>query len=160
MNSLLEIPSRHLACEGCKEIFSSGMMYNSILQIRQSLIRKDYCQKCWTPEKNEAWDSHWKSKVPNKKKGKEKNIDKEASALALLRILAKEEEEESQQKAFILGLYLARKRKLYLRQELEAHFLYEDPAAEEMFGIKKFDPSKLNIEKIQHEIAEKLQNIE
>jgi len=68
-------------------------------------------------------------------------------------------EEESIQ-AFVLAIYLERKRLLFFRREIEQEGhsmnLYEVAETEEMLCVKKVPLSALQIDKVQRELAKKL----
>lgn len=163
---LIEIPRRSHICLLRQEPFLPGMEYYSVLLVDEahggkSYIRKDYCATCWQKIEKEKIHSHWKGKIPKKPPKKEPQ-DQTEKALELLRAALQNPEEESQQEAFILALFLARKKKLHLRQEMkgengEFFFIYEANDTEEMFAVKRAELSKQQIEKIQNDLSQKLQ---
>lgn len=161
---LIEIPKRSQMCLLRQEPFLPGMDYYSVLFLDEGgsgkFIRKDYCPTCWQKIEKEKIHSHWKGKVP-KKTAKKEPVDQTERAFELLRKAIQNPEEDTQREAFILALYLARKKKLHLRQELkgekgETFFIYEASETEEMFPVKKWDPSKEQINKIQQDLSQKL----
>jgi hypothetical protein len=79
-------------------------------------------------------------------------------ALCLLKEALTREGADDQAEAFVLALYLARKRLLILRQELvtEDHIprlLYEIPAVEEMLCVRKLALDDSQAKKIQQTLA-------
>lgn len=165
MSILIEIPRRNTTCDLGQEPFVQGMDYYSILQENQEdktgLIRKDFCAACWEKSERRHIHSHWKGKVPNKQVEARERRDTKSWALEMLKEALLKDDEDSQAEAFILALYLARKRHLFLRQELvretgEVFFLYEVSFSEEMLAVKKMDLAKLQTAKIQQELAHKL----
>lgn len=160
------IPKRQSQCKHCHGAFSSAMTYYSLLEpLEAGITRHDYCLPCWELKEKEAvktGKTHWKSKVTGKSSSENKS-DKthEAHALNLLRQAAGEKGGEEQAEAFVLALYLARKRYLYLRQQIAQDdgsviHLYEVAATEEMIPVKRVTLSKLHLEGIQKGIAAKL----
>ncbi len=163
---LFEIPRRAPACALGKEPFTAGMEYYSTLETLQDsgLERKDYCVSCWDNAAHKELLnkslSHWKSKVQGKKDEHPLPQDRTERALELLRRALANVEETSHEEAFVLALYLARRRKLYLRQELQQAngewiSLYEVAATEEMLAVKKIALSSLQTEKVQTSLAHK-----
>ena len=161
---LLEIPRRAPLCVVGKEPFQSGMEYYSTLEDQEEagLVRRDYCLACWDligrQESLNKSVTQWKSKVQAKKEADALPIDRSERALVLLKRALENSDENSQEEAFVLALFLARQRKLYLRQELkqangEWISLYEVPSTEEMLAVKKIALSSLQTEKIQGSLA-------
>lgn len=163
----LDIPKRAQACAKGGEQLTPGMDYYSILVEDDALglVRHDYCTACWEKgAKAEALAnarSQWKSKVVFRKEDDaQMHLNRDEKILYLLREAMKEQTDEAMAETFVLALYLARRRLLYLRQELEEEGhtvqLYEVAATEEMLAIKKIALSHLQIEKIQQDVAKKL----
>ncbi|MCB1111848.1 MAG: hypothetical protein H7A37_08615 [Chlamydiales bacterium] len=160
----IEIPKRSAACCAGEERLEPGMDYFSILvdSDGDEFMREDYCSACWTAKAENLPDAmltHWKSKVIDQKQAQEDLFkSRDEKALALLKELSQSEEAEKQSEAFILCLYLARKRHLYHRKDIDEGQvgLYEVAATEEMLPIKKISLADIDAEKIQKEIARKL----
>lgn len=103
--------------------------------------RQDFCSVCWGHEAFKQAKSFWKGRVPLQKELlKPPELNKEG-LLTWLRELLAEERAEAATEAFVLALFLARRRQVVLRKELERQgqlfFIYEDPETEELFSVRK-----------------------
>jgi len=161
----IEVPKRATVCSKGQETLVPGADYFSLLleDPEEGLVRQDFCSACWDKAfLTDAVKLHWKAKVPHKK-----NVvmlsaqDRDERVMEVFRELLAEKTEQSNTEAFILALYLARRKMIYLRQEqLQADgsvlLLYEVADTEEMLCLKKIALSEMQIEKVQHEIARKL----
>jgi hypothetical protein len=151
-----------------QEEFLPGMEFYSALvegEEKGSYQRYDYCAPCWTqldPQKQHPkLISSWKSKVPIKKLAEELPKQRDARVLVLLKeaILQNKHLDE----AFVLALYLARKRLIALRQEMtlpsgDPASLYEVLETEEMLCVPRLRLSGLQVEKIQQSLAAQLKD--
>jgi hypothetical protein len=161
----IEIPKRASRCFKGGEVLNQGESYYSALILNdheQSYHRQDYCLLCWESNhsKIEGMVSSWKSVVPVKKGESELPKRRDERALYLLKeALSNQESPEAKEEAFVLSLYLARRRLIALRQELKrgaAPFsLYEVSETEEMLCVPKISLSDLRIEKVQQELSRK-----
>lgn len=158
----IEIPKRSNTCSLGQEPLEPGMEYHSLLQDEgEELVRKDFCSACWGKLEQEATAGiHWKSKVPPGKEDDQKlNLQRDEMAFHLFREALKSEEESAREEAFVLSLYLARKRMMYLRQEVNKEGrimqLYEVAGTEEMILVPKVQLSELQTEKVQRILAAK-----
>lgn len=160
----IAIPRRSYACSQCNEPFAAGKTYYSILgeeRVEGDYPRLDYCQACWTKQtksKTPQYSSAWSAAVPLKKEASELPKQRDARALYLLKQTLNQDDKESNAEAFVLSLYLARRRRLYLRQEMKlqnGHYasLYEVAETEEMLCVPKLALSDLQVEKIQEKLA-------
>ncbi|CCB85849.1 putative uncharacterized protein [Parachlamydia acanthamoebae UV-7] len=164
---LIEVPKRHAVCLLGQEPFTPGMEYCSVLVETAEMgefQRKDYCLSCWEREGKISDDNaaYWKAKVPKHPlKGATPLITYEEKAMELFKAAAKTSGEEEE--AFILALWLIRKRKLVLRhcfhekngQEVN---LYEDPLSEETFPIRKVHLEKEKVLDLQSKLSNKLRS--
>lgn len=164
-SSLLEIPRRSGLCSHCAEKFPQGSFYHSALTIekKQNLKRQDYCSDCWKhlePSIILSFQCHWKAATPDKKENDQRFLCKEAYVLSLVKDRTESQNHEELVKRFFLALYLVRKRILVQRKELEIskeiYILFEIVETEEIIPIKKIQPEKIDLNKIQLEIAEML----
>lgn len=166
----IEIPKRGVACIKDGLVLTPGMEYFSALffdGIGGEYLRRDYCSKCWDElqqqNEHERIASTWKSIVPPKKQESELPKQRDERALYLLReALASEAikiDRHIQGEAFILALFLARRRKIHFRQELihekVVYNLYEVADTEEMLSVPKLKLSDLPVESIQISLAKK-----
>lgn len=162
----VEVPRRSRVCVSGEEEFSPGMHYYSMLLegADGNLARQDFCISCWEKARQE-WAqkaiSYWKSTVTSKKEvDVAANQTRDERACALLKQALSSDSLEDKAEAFMLALYLARKRLLYMRQELlqngSLFQLYEVAATEEMLCVKKIPLSQMQVTVIQQRIAEKL----
>lgn len=166
----IEIPKRNSLCAQGQEPFTSDMEFYSVLRdgVEEGVyIREDYCLKCW--EKLSAENtlenirSTWKSKVPVKKEVSELPKERDARAMYLLKEALLRQEPDDIAEAFILAMYLARKRIIYFRRDLvladgQNASIYEVSQTEEMLCIPKMALSVLQIEKVQRALAVKFKN--
>ena len=160
----IEIPKRATSCIKGGELLAQGMEYYSTLvrgDGEEDFQRHDYCPACWEKANQTMQSSSWKSVVPFKKDGSELPKRRDERALYLLKeVLRDKENENSALEAFVLSLYLARRRLIFFRQEMKKRdnktvSIYEVAETEEMLCIPKFEISELPIEKIQLELAKK-----
>lgn len=135
------IPRRSRHCLRCTSSFVQGMEYFSLLKEN---AREDFCVSCWQAGEG----IYWKSKVPiqdnDKRSGHEKALD-------LLR------EEPETEMGGVVALYLMRNKVITYRGELHELSLYEVLETEEIIAVKKVSLADLDMEKIQEEIAKKLE---
>lgn len=167
----IDIPRRASSCSECHENFSPGQGYYSVLgdeEVEGSYPRFDYCQNCWEKKKNSDdyghFHSSWSASVPLKKEASELPKQRDARALYLLKQVLNQNEQESSAEAFVLALYLARRRRIYLRQEMKLHngvpaSLYEVAETEEMLCVPRLSLSELQVEKLQAELAKKFSGV-
>lgn len=162
----IEIPKRNSSCSSGQEPFTSGSeAYSLIVEGEEGFVRYDYCPACWkaiedSAEVKDAITS-WKSVIPDVKQEKELFLSRDEAALALFKKIASSELEEERQQAYILSLFLARRRRLYQRKEMThqngiLYLVYEFADTEEAICIQKYELSNLPIENIQKIIANKL----
>lgn len=160
----LEIPRRGNVCARGNEPLTPGMEYFSVLveDPELGLKRVDYCPACWSVAKNEVKArSQWKAKVLFKKEEAPIHLNRDERIMYLFKESMKADTPESHAETFVLALFLARRRLMYLRQEVKQDDgtivqIYEDAATEEMYTIRKVDLSQLQISTIQLEVAKKL----
>jgi len=160
----LDIPRRSRTCCHNEERFETGEEYHSVLvEKEEEIVRRDFCAKCWPEvQKDEeiAGNTHWKGKVPEKRVEKMQDLSRDEKALELLREALAEEGGAAEEEAFVLGLYLERRRLIARRKEVPrdgALFaLYEVLATEEMLIVKTIPLSQLAVKGIQLRISEKL----
>ncbi|PJD97527.1 MAG: hypothetical protein CK425_02550 [Parachlamydia sp.] len=161
---VIEVPKRHQACMLGVEPFVPGMNYCSILiknEETSDFERLDYCLKCWEKEGKipDGNVSYWKSKVPQEKmKENAFTGTHEEKALELFKQAMLENSDDD---AFILALWLVRKKKLILRhcfhdQSGQEIYLYEDPATEETFSVRKIALSNEKVLELQARLAKSL----
>ena len=163
----IEIPKRDSQCSLGGELMAPGLEYYSALKInegQESYKRLDYCVPCFERLQKENKrgsyiGSFWKSTVPKKQALSELPKKKDDQALLLLKEALSSSEDLAEEEAFLLSLYLARRRKITYRQELlrfgKIFSLYEVVETEEMLAIPKIDLSLLEIKTLQIKLAKK-----
>lgn len=162
----IEIPKRGQMCTQDQGVLAPGSDYYSVLieDEEKGFVRQDFCPACWErfarQETISHARSHWKSKVPLKKEETLLPRHRDERAMVLLKHALGKNDEESLAEAFVLSLYLARKRILLLRQELRQEDgqlaqLYEVAETEEMIWVKKVNLPTLQTGKVQLELAKK-----
>jgi hypothetical protein len=160
----LDIPRRGRTCSHGEERFETDDEYHSVLiDQEEEIVRRDFCAKCWQEvgtSQDIAGHTHWKGKVPEKRVEKMLDLSRDEKALELLKEALESEESGAEEEAFVLGLYLERRRLISRRKEVPrdgALFaLYEVLATEEMLTVKTIPLSQLAVKGIQARIAEKL----
>lgn len=154
----LEIPRRSRTCSKGEEPFKAGMDYFSALRegVEEVYQRLDFCPKCWNHETEQNSVVHWKSKVPQRKNAPATTEEYEEQAFSLLREAMSQEGVDFAAEAFVLALYLQRRKKLVQRQDLEEHILYEVIDTEEMLAIKRVTLSQIQTAQMQTNLARKL----
>jgi hypothetical protein len=155
----IEIPRRASVCALGQEPLQEGSVYYSMLEEGDGLQRKDYCSACWNQVRSDSNPrAFWKSKVlPKVSSQKRQVVDFSRYAFILLKEALETGIEEE---AFVLALYLARKKQLFLRNEMERapgerYSLYEVAETEEMLAVKKFDLTNFQADKVQDNLARK-----
>lgn len=163
----VEIPKRSLCCVKGGEPFLPGSQYYSTIMLEEKgerYQREDYCMECWKkghPSSDSQMISSWKSIVPIKKELSELPKRRDERALYLLKeILVNPNDSSTNSEAFILALFLARRRLIVLRQEVIREgklplCIYEVMETEEMLSIPKIPLSDLQVETLRLELAKK-----
>lgn len=164
---LIDIPRRAAICANDGSPLLKGKEYFSMLvegAKEGTLERRDYCYECGMQLlKSKAFEnavSYWKSAIPAKKEPSDLPKEREAQAFLLLKEVLGSKEPTAISQAFVLALYLARRRRLILRQEItladgQPALVYEATATEEMLCVPKIALSELQVEKVQNELAAK-----
>ncbi len=162
----IEIPKRNSQCAKAQEELKPGSeVFSVISQGDEAFLRDDYCSDCWKTIQNDELINqaitHWRSITPEKKEQKELFLDRDQKALHMLKEMASSEAEEEQHQAYILALYLARRRQIYQRKEFQNEegewaVLYEVAGSHEIIPVRRFEFSELGIEGLQRSIAKKL----
>jgi len=162
----IEIPKRSLTCSFGQENLEPHSTYFSTINEDENgmLKRADYCAACWEANKQQLVPSvktFWKSKIAPKKVEANKYKNRDELALELLKEAVNRNSPEDIAEAYILALYLVRRKLLAFRQKIDredgALFnLYEIVATEEMIAVHQIALSQLQTESLQQSLAEKL----
>lgn len=157
----IAIPRRQRLCLGCQTPFLPKNAYFSRLNLikEREYERQDFCTACWQPDPRDAAEnrSFWKGMIPPKT-ALEKKSDRFEKALESLKNLEGESEEDLKE-AYLLALFLQRKKWLQPRGEFKRKgqdfVLYEVAATEELIEVLKM---RLGVEDggLQERIARKL----
>lgn len=151
------IPRRGRSCAHSGQKLEPGAEYLSILTEGASegeLVREDILYSWWQEHGStaelEAAKSSWRGKVPACEGSP---VTKEEYLERAFELLYEYLKAEERIKAFLVALYLARKKKLLLRQEMVAEgrttYLYEVAETEEIIPIEVVEPSADDIENLQ-----------
>lgn len=163
----VEIPKRAPTCQKGGEMLEPGQEYFSKLiegEIPGIYLRHDFCRTCWETTENQSQSqqstSSWKSIVPKTKSASDLPKKRDDRALYLLKEALNNLTLENTPEAFVLSLYLARRRLLALRHEMNQPprgllSIYEVLDTEEMLCVPKLALSDLQVEKLQLELAKK-----
>lgn len=162
MSFLIEIPKRSRHCQKGEEPFTKGMEYFALLKKDEegNYVRCDYCKKCFE-ELNVTDQPYWKGKVSDQDILPENDLAREDLALECLREAINKDTKEDREDAFILSLYLVRKKILAFRQTLtklegSKIFLYEVLENEELLAVPEVAYSTINVKEVQSRVAMKL----
>lgn len=158
----LNIPRRNPKCADCEQELEAGARYHSVvLTDVEPTERRDFCSDCWSRVADEyKLSATWRGTIPKKAETPHHSLSQEERALDLLQELLPASTPEAREEAFVLGLFLARQRRLVLRSEVtegqEALLLYEELASGETVRIPKVDVTALRIETLQETLAKKM----
>ena len=143
------IPRRARSCSQCKQSFSSGSSYFSMLSSdpEQGFLREDCCSACWS-ERVKNLDttitSHWKGVIPeaveSTHQGQGFAALSNVERISELRTSLEGVDKTTKQRAFLLALYLERCKQLSLKKVLQGKLgpvrFYQDPLTEESFAVE------------------------
>lgn len=172
--SLIQLPRRSDSCHQCQDRFERGNDYYSLLcsdelnsSKKEALCRKDFCLLCWQKDSQEVsrnqTGSYWKSTIPKKSVVPEVPLKREELALSLLKSAvgtSKLDTDLSDVEIFFLALFLARRRILIFRNEIdqsgEKFQVFEVAETEELLALKKVDLRAVDLLSLQKILALKL----
>jgi len=172
--ALIQLPRRSDSCQQCQERFARGSDYYSLLSgdelmpaKTEALSRKDYCLPCWQKSSSEdtgtLTGSYWKSTIPKKNDASGPPLKRDEKALDLLKSAMggnNSDDQLSEIEIFILAIFLAQRRVLIFRNEVEQSGLkyqvFEIADTEELLALKKIDLSRVDLSSIQKTLALKL----
>lgn len=158
----IEIPKRQDNCSASQHLFKGGdQCFTFLYQENEKWKRQDLCEECWHSLKAKGLPAntktYWQVKIPEKTPKELTFKHKEEKALHLLKKALSDSTTTSHCEAFVLALYLARKKQLQLRQELdqlgEQVYLFEVLATEELLAVKKMHLTVEEIKILQNKIA-------
>jgi hypothetical protein len=162
-----EIPKRSRHCMQCQTSFLPGAIVSSWLfqNEKGDFYRCDKCQHCLEIkcdiQSNEAL-IHWKLRIAeNEKKNENKpEMLPEGAAFTILKEELEANTLKAHQKAFVLSIYLLRKKYLILHgssKEGNKEFsLYEAPQLGEIIAVPKVNVAEIPIDTIKKEISQKI----
>lgn len=163
-----QIPRRNSKCCECSLVFIPEGKYCSVLQEDEEGApqRHDYCIPCWEkfpkdhqPGSNVMWQSTIQAvPVPAHIKGETARCER---ALELLRQYSQGKEDQELGLAYILALYLDRRKKINFKKEIMqgtdlSLLFFEVSETEEMIAVPKIPLNQLNAEHLQSVLAEQL----
>lgn len=158
----IQIPKRSHCCQTCQALFKPSQEIISLLDVNEDdeWMRVDFCLQCKAEERGDR--TLWKSRIA--KKGEvtlQETTDEAERALPLLLKLVSSEQIEEQEEAFMLAIYLTRKkwlaqRKDTLKRDGRQFVLFEQLDNNDMILVPKIDPFKLSIPAIQKRLKMKL----
>lgn len=155
----IEIPRRQRQCVRGQEPFLQGMPYVSRLTLIKEgeYSRDDFCLACWDKETDKGYIS-WKGEVP-RKTAVEKKVDRLEKAFDILKQNLESDDAADHKEAFLLALFLQRKKWLLARGEFrrkgQEKLLFEVATTEEMMEVPKMALTPDDAA-IQERIAQKL----
>lgn len=158
------VPKRTGVCEASGEPLQAGStVYSFVYETEEGWLRKDYSEAGWDSVGKDACTElagvHWKSTLPMPEKKPEKPEDRDRRAVEVLKALAHQPETVAD--AFILSLFLRRRRRLLLKkvfkkEDKEFH-LFEIAGSSEIVPIQQVELSAIETESVQRRLAERLQ---
>lgn len=164
----LEIPRRSNICAKGNETFTSKQKYYSLIfeDSDEKLCRNDYCESCWELIRHQTdlkIKTFWKSQIPEKKPQSMRAINRDELALELFKEALGKNSDDDAAEAFVLALYLARRKLIAFRQQISREdgisvHLYEINDTEEMVCVRPVALSQLQTDVLQKCIAEKLKS--
>lgn len=161
----ITIPRRSRHCMACKETLCPGAEYTSVLtedDKKGALQRHDFCFRCWDDERIEQLKSIWKAVVPEKKSAAKDPEGHYDEVLDLMRDEMEKDTEQSKGYAFVLALYLTRKRQIALRQEIDFEgqqaYIYEVLNTEEILCVKNMTLTLDRLQGIQETLIDKFKH--
>lgn len=136
----IEIPKRGKVCLGCQKPFEKGDSFRSALIENEGWKRADYCVSCWEQLPQIEKVAFWHGVVPEQ--SDKVSLPKDKGERALLLLKEKSATPDHEREAFLLALYLLRKKLILLRKEVknkegEMLYLFEVAETEEPIAIKK-----------------------
>lgn len=155
------IPRRNTRCSNCQQLFVPEQAYYSAIleQLDGSTTRSDYCQGCRV--ENLPCDVAWQGKIPVSATSIVNDAARCEKALELLRNYSVSEDFAEKTQAFVLALFLERRKQIVLRKEIwegtkVAVQLYEYLETGEMLQVPKIPLDQINLEETQALVAEQL----
>lgn len=162
-----EIPSRSRSCSKGQEPLEPEAPYYALLTTDEAGFyhRSDFCVTCWQKEVEmgalPANSVHWRALVPKRQSKKLDFAEFGERALSLLREVAQENDRQSQEEAFALGLYLQRFKMIAVRQEIQRgaidYTLYEVLENGEILTVPRIKLATAEIARLQASLTEKLE---
>lgn len=147
----IAIPRRATECILCKGAFQPGQEIQSqLLEKDEAWIRKDSCVHCFQQIPQAVI---WRHLIGSEEKVSEEDRDHIAHALDLLPRLIESESPLEHEEAFLLALYLVRKKVLVHRVKMG---LYENLETGDLYLVPKIDFSRFSAYATQVRLQEKL----
>jgi len=147
----ITIPRRSAYCMRCKAPFSLKQEIQSqILEEEGEWSRQDACLACFSPISGAVV---WKHTIGSEEKIAPENRDYLQGVVELLQKLIESELKEDHEEAFLLALYLVRKKVLVHRVKMG---LYENLETGEMYMVPKIDFSHFSAHAVQLRLQQKL----
>ncbi|GEM_PF-1639589 len=157
----LPIPRRARSCARSNQPFQPGDTVVSLISDGQKegvYEREDILQSEWDEQPGEGVRSYWTSVIPER--AKKPTTPDEYLERAMTLLVDFLDKEEAQLKAFLLALFLGRKKKLIFRGELREegtdYYLFEVEESEEMLTLPVLDPSEAELARVQQELSDEI----
>ncbi|MCB1136087.1 MAG: hypothetical protein KDK78_07460 [Chlamydiia bacterium] len=157
------IPKRSHYCFQTKQAFEPGSEYFSLVyETPEGCDREDYSAAAWETHGKQRCEElegvYWKGEVPPRKPKPQTPEEKEKRAMEVLKELLAQEGTESE--AFVLSLYLRRRKKLLFKREKTKDgrlwHLCQISGTKQTLPILQIELTGIEIERVQAEIADRL----
>lgn len=145
------IPKRGASCSICQISFASGQEIQSqLLEKEEGWLRQDSCSGCFSPIPKAVV---WKHTIGLEEKKSPETSGRIEKMVILLQKLIESPSQEEHEEAFLLALYLVRKKVLVHRTKMG---LYENLETGEMYLIPKLDFSHFSAQNAEIRLQTKL----
>lgn len=151
------IPKRSSRCVLCNYVFQQNDELISILQEEEEILRKDICKACSEPG---TFLTKWKSRI-KEKPVIEENVEDIQDSWQLLQKLHNSQDLQEQEEAFLLALFLGRKKVLHeskekVKKDGQIWVLFEHEESGEAILVKQPDLKSLSVVDAQKRLKSRM----
>lgn len=159
-NFQIKIPKRSSHCAVCGSLLEPGAAFTSLVaEGENEWERKDFHDSCWTG--GEKGGMHWSSKVPEASPQEAPpELTRDEKGLKGLKECLASEGKEFEAQAYVLALYLTRRKQLVLRKHVRRKkglfLVYEDAGGEETYVVYQPALSPQQLAEVEKKLAQDL----